>query len=939
MKKSPVAIAVSTAIGVTAAGFSNVTLAQELQEVVVTGTRIKTTDGFGQASPVAVVTSEDIKATGLTRLEDVLNSLPAVEVSQNSFISNGATGTASVDLRGLGASRTLVLFSGRRMQPGGVNTETPDVNQIPAGIIERIDVLTGGASATYGADAVSGVVNFVTRKVNGVELSFSASGYQHNNDNQYLRTLMDRRGFKYPDGNSGIDGQSRTLDLLVGSDFADGRGNATAYATWREGKELRWSARDYASCTLNVAGTACGGSGTSDIPNFYIYPIFGGEVDYSGTLGNPVNSDGYKLAPNGAMVTWDYAAGDNLYNFGPPNHFMRPDERYSLGAFVDYQVNDHLTPYLEINYTSSSSKAQIAESGTFFYAKVFDKNDALFPTAVKTSLAAFFPGAEGYQIYIGKRNTEGGPRAELTKYNSFRVVAGARGAITDKWSYDLSYQLGSTDSSSTYINDLIFDNIEKALSAGCASLSGGCYQVFTYKGITAAQAAALGGTAIATADTSVEIINGYVSGDLGFGLSGAGPIQAVFGAEYRANVYDRITDKLYNDGALAGSGSPFRSLKGGYNVSEMFVEFSVPVLDNLTADLAYRYSDYSTAGQTNTYRFGVDWKPLDQLRVRTGYNRAVRAPNIGDLYSPNIIGLWGGTDPCAGSTPRYTAAQCANTGVTAAQYGKVAASPASQYNQIGGGSLALQPETADTLTFGIVADPIENLTASIDYWNIDISDTISGLGPVLILEQCALQNKFCDLIKRGSTGSLWRSNNEYVLTTTQNFGEATWSGIDLAAAYRLEALGGTFAFNVLGTHMLKREVNPVPGNDSLKYDCVGKISEKCFAAPKNRATFGISYDSNEWWTVGGRVRYFSGVEYIGTADKIAKANMSKAQTYLDLNASFRFMDGWDASLGVSNVTDKEPPMVGDALSTNANTIAGFYDSLGRYLFAEVTARF
>jgi outer membrane receptor protein involved in Fe transport len=186
---------------------------------------------------------------------------------------------------------------------------------------------------------------------------------------------------------------------------------------------------------------------------------------------------------------------------------------------------------------------------------------------------------------------------------------------------------------------------------------------------------------------------------------------------------------------------------------------------------------------------------------------------------------------------------------------------------------------------------------------------------------------------------LWRSNNEYVLTTTQNFGEATWSGIDLAAAYRLEALGGSFAFNLLGTHMLKREVNPVPGNDSLKYDCVGTISEKCFAAPKNRATVGVNYDSNEWWSVGARARYFSGVEYIGTADKIAKANMSKAQTYLDVNASFRFMDGWDASVGISNVTDKEPPMVGDGLSTNANTIAGFYDSLGRYLFAEVTARF
>jgi len=895
MKKSPIAIAVSTAIGVTGVSFSNVSPAQELQEVVVTGTRIKTVDGFGQASPVAVVSAEDIKATGLTRLEDVLNSLPSVEVSQNSFVSNGSTGTASVDLRGLGASRTLVLFNGRRMQPGGVNTETPDINQVPAGIIERIDVLTGGASATYGADAVSGVVNFVTRKINGVELSLSASGYQHDNDNQFLRTLMDRRGFKYPDGDSGIDG--------------------------------------------HVAGTGCGGSGTAEIPNFYIYPTKGGVPDYNAP-GNPVSGDGYKLAPDGKMVAWNYAAGDNLYNFGPPNHFMRPDERYSLGAFVDYTVNEKFTPYLEINYTSSSSKAQIAESGTFFKDFIFDKNSPLLPAAVKASLAAFYPGDyDGYQIYIGKRNTEGGPRAELTEYNSFRMVAGARGNITENWSYDVSYQLGSTASSSTYINDVVFDSITKALSAGCEKTVDGCYQVFTYKGVTAAQAARLGGTAIARAETSVEVLNGFVSGDLGINPFGAGSVQAVVGAEYRANIYDRVTDKLYNDGELAGQGSPFRSLKGGYNVAELFTEFSIPVLENLTADLAYRYSDYSTAGQTNTYRFGVDFKPIDQLRVRTGFNRAVRAPNIGDLYSPNIIGLWGGTDPCAGTTPRFTAAQCANTGVTAAQYGRVAASPASQYNQIGGGSLTLQPETADTLTFGIVADPIENLTASVDYWNIDISDTISGLGPILILEQCALQNQFCSLIKRGVTGSLWRSNNEYVLTTTQNFGEATWSGVDLAAAYRLEALGGTFAFNLLGTHMLKREVNPVPGNDTLKYDCVGTISEKCFAAPKNRATIGVNYDSNEWWSVGARVRYFSGVEYIGTADKIAKANMDKAQTYLDLNASFRFMDGWDASVGISNFTDKEPPMVGDGLSTNANTISGFYDSLGRYLFAEVTARF
>lgn len=244
-----------------------------LEEIVVTGSRIAREQGFGQTSPVTVMGEEDISSFGLTRIEDVLNTMPQIEAGQNAFYANGATGTASLDLRGLSPERTLVLMNGRRFQPGGTNTQYVDVNQIPASMIERVEVLTGGASAVYGADAVAGVVNFIMRKVDGVEISLGASAYQHNNDNSYMRGLMDDAGYDYPKGSSGFDGKAYDIDMIVGSDFAGGRGNATVYATWRKSDELLEGKRDYSSCALDATGTYCGGSGNTPIPNFFIYPV------------------------------------------------------------------------------------------------------------------------------------------------------------------------------------------------------------------------------------------------------------------------------------------------------------------------------------------------------------------------------------------------------------------------------------------------------------------------------------------------------------------------------------------------------------------------------------------------------------------------------------------------------------------------------------------
>ncbi len=946
--KKLLSLAVSTALGLTGSFLvTDYAVAQDeqaddsdelLEEVIVTGSRIRQIDGFGRTSPVTVVGMDAIESTGLTRVEDVLNSLPQVETGLHSFDANGISGTASIDLRGLGANRTLVLMNGRRLQPGGVSTNAVDVNQIPAAMIERVEVLTGGASATYGADAVAGVVNFIMRRVTGVEISAGISGYQHDNDNKFIQNLMDKKKFDYPTGSSGIDGKAYNIDIIMGADFADGKGNATVYATWRDNQELLQGARDYSSCALSNSATSCGGSSTAVVPNFFIAPIVDGEVDYS-------VSEWVSLQPDGGFVDYD---GTNIYNYGPINHFMRPDTRWSMGAFVDYEINEHAIAYLETNFASDRTYGQIAESGTFYAAEYYlPLDNSLFPQAFRNSLMEYWPGADEFGIYIGKRNVEGGPRSSNFEHDGYRIVTGLKGAINDDWDYDVSYLYGSTASSLAYINDLLTPAIGIAVDGDLCAAASGCipYEVFTYQGVTPEAAQTLLGTAIATGKTSTRVINGFVTGDTGWNIGSADSIMVAGGFEHRVESYTRVSDTIFQEGSLAGQGGPTPGVDGSYNVLEFFGEANIPLLSDmpgaeaLNLDLAYRYSDYSTSGGASTYRVGLDWAPIDTVRVRAGYNRAVRAPNVSELFSVQALGLWSGDDPCAGDSPGYTEAQCANTGVQPGQYGNISESPAGQYNGLFGGNPLLDPEVADTYTLGVVWDAMDNMTVSVDYWKINIDDTINNIGATTILEQCGLYGQLCNQINRSPSGNLWQGTSGYVVDTTINLGENKWEGVDLAFAWTMDALGGTFTTNMLGTYMLTKETTSLPADPNSAYDCVGTISTRCFPSPEWRHTASVAYDSNEFWSVTGRWRYFQGVDYDGTTDTIAQANMSKSQNYFDLNAIFRFMGSHDVTLGVNNVFDKEPPMVGGTLTTNANTIAGFYDTLGRYLYANATFRF
>ena len=309
------------------------------------------------AAPVTVVSGQDFKLQGTSRVEDLLNSLPSVGASQASGVSNGASGTAEVDLRYLGSKRTLALINGRRMVPGDPNstTQAADLNFIPSSLIKRAEVLTGGASSVYGADAVAGVVNFIMdTEFTGIRFDGQYSFYQHNNNDPSVSGGLNvsdinaARGFTPPTG-SVADGGSFDGTISIGTGFDDGRGHATAYFGYRKVNPVLQGRRDFSHCTLQNTGGGvprCGGSATAN-PGTAV--IFTSTTSTLAALGPGT------ITPN----------AQNLYNFAPLNYFQRPDERYIAGVFANYEISPAIKPYLEFMFMDDHTLAQIAPSGDF----------------------------------------------------------------------------------------------------------------------------------------------------------------------------------------------------------------------------------------------------------------------------------------------------------------------------------------------------------------------------------------------------------------------------------------------------------------------------------------------------------------------------------------------------------------------------------------------
>ena len=980
---------ICTAMALTGAAQAADTASTDVQAVVVTGSRIPQPN-LQSASAVSVVTNADIVAQGATRVEDIINTLPQAFASQGSTISNGASGTATINLRGLGSSRTLVLIDGRRLVPGDPGTSAADINFIPSTLVDRVDVKTGGASADYGADAVAGVVNFVMIKnFQGVKLDVNYDTYQHDNSNAAGQAA--NTAHNYPLPSSGVsDGRGYEVSAIIGANAPDGKGNVTAYAAYRQINPVMEGNRDYSACTLSdSSGTslACSGSSTS----------FPGRFRYISTTTGKLTS--MTLGPNGTFTPYNSAV--NAYNFGPINYFQRPDERHTFGAFADYQIDPKADVYSQVMFADDDSVAQIAAGGIFLGGGpnstvgggyLVNCNNPQIPAAMLAQMCSAAQTAAAnagdyvtgsVPVNIGRRDVEGGPRSNDIRHTEYRVLLGMKGDLDKSWSYDgyLLYGTSILQTSTTgyFLNSRIKNALQVINNASgvpvCVS-GGSCqpYNPWVAGGVTQAALNYLESPSFAKGTSTERVASLYVNGKLGdYGVKSPyakDGVSVSVGGEYREEASTYVADALAQSGDLSGAGGASPTVNGSYNVYDLFGEVHVPVISDrpfvksLDLETAYRYSDYSSIGSTSTWKVEGEWSINDEVRLRSSFNRAVRAPNINELYTPQNLVLDGNSDPCVGAigskTLTATAAQCARSGVTAAQYGNISPSSSNQFSGITGGNPNLKPETSDTLSLGAVFTPAfaPGLILSVDYFDISVKSYISGVGFNVILNQCLTTGQFCSQVHRDNLGEL-DPNTGYIQDTTLNTGKLETSGVDLNASYRfsLDKVGlkdmGRVTLTAVGTYLDSYKTTVLPGFPT--YDCAGYYGNTCGTPnPKWRHKIRATWDTPWFGTsLSAQWRYFDSVTLDGATSNplINGGNVTYvpseasigAYNYIDLSASFKVKDGYTLRVGVNNVFDKDPPIVGsDYCPTgqcNGNTFPQVYDGLGRYLFASISAAF
>ena len=967
--------------------------------VVITGSLIPQNGNLVETSPVTQLSAADFDVRGVVRAEDMINQLPQAFGAQGSNLANGATGTSSVNLRGLGASRTLTLLNGRRLPYGTLTSAAPDVNFIPAALVKKVDVLTGGASATYGSDAVAGVVNFVLdTEFEGVRIDSNYSFYQHDNSNSYIQDILggfaaaSPSQYRVPDGSTS-DGESVDITAAFGGKLDSGRGHVMGFLSYQNTKEILQANRDYSQCALSTTNGGedftCAGSPTNQFTNI---------LDLGSNL--PTGLWGRVDPTTDQFIARDFVS--DTFNYNPYNHYQRPNERYSFGAFGNYDINPYVNAYAELMFMDNRTNSQIAPSGVFGYGVTGENGgincDNPFLSAQQVDFICTSRGASGSdiagvgEILFLRRNVEGGNRNNDIRHTTYRGVVGLKGTIGDTpWGYDVSASYANVPRSEIYNNDLSIRKMSQALyavddgtgnavcainaDADAANDDPNCapYDIFSGAGPSQAALSYIVNPLFRDGDVKQTVVSAKTYADLGdYGIqspmSDEG-IKVAFGAEYRRDSLDSNPDANFQSGDGAGQGGPTNPIDGSQEVYDFFGELNAPLIqgrpgiETFGFDLAYRRSNYDEVS-SDSYKVGVEYAPVQDIRFRGSFQRAVRAANILELFSAQSIGLFDLTqgsngiyDPCAGPTPTATAAQCANTGVTAAQYGNIADNPAGQFNTLTGGNPDLEPEKSDTYTFGFVATPsaIPGLTVSMDYFDITVEDLVGTVPQELALDSCLETGDpfFCSLVNRGNGGTLWAGQSGYVVATNINTGELSTTGIDLLASYALDLNArGSLNFDYVATWLDKLETKPLPTSTGTDiFDCAGYYGGKCAsgggtevangASPQYRHKASMTWsDADGKYSVTGTWRYFGEVETDGGDDGTINGTLD-SQNYLDLSGSWNATDYMALRLGVNNITDEEPPLssiVGTAPG-NGNTYPQIYDAYGRYIFLGATFDF
>nr|WP_221773730.1 TonB-dependent receptor [Novosphingobium piscinae] len=932
--------------------------AAEEETIVVTGTLLKSPN-LVLSSPVNVVGEKEIAARQINNAEQLLRNLPGVVPAIGSAVNNGNGGSSFVNLRGLGTQRNLALIDGDRIVPAAQGGQF-DLNNVPLALVSRVDVLTGGASTTYGADAVSGVVNFVTKQnFSGLDARFSYG--------------LTQQG----------DGATFRGDITMGGNFAEDRGNAVISFGYQKTNPVYQGDRDISLFQINsFNGRAAGGSPTDTPSSFYF------------TATQPT------ALQNNETGTGFVTANADGFNFAPFNIFQTPFERFNLFAQAKYEITDNIEVYGRGMFSKNTVSTIIAPSGIFGETLSVNINNPFISAGQRATICAANPTLDcsagstaTFSIpAVYRRTVEVGPRISKFTTTVFDYKVGLRGKITDTVNFDVNAAYGQSNLVQALSGYTLRSRVSQALLADnattCRNTAGGCVPLNLFGGtgsITPAMVGFIQGNSTVAIDTGLSQVRGVINGDFGVSAPGAEtPINFAVGAEYRNYTFTRNPDNLSQvPGELGGGGGAILPFTGGYKVTEGFAEVNVPLVEdkpffkNLSLEGGIRQSHYEVNApgkpsfNATTWKVGSSWEPVDGIKLRGGYNRAVRAPNIGELFAPVVTGLTSlAVDPCSGTKAQGNAnltAVCIAQGATAAMIsaGSIQDPAAGQANATGGGNPNILPETADTVTIGAVLQPamVPGLTLTVDYFNVKVNSAITSATPGDIINACfgsitatSATSAACTSIRRNPVNGRLSGPTGTVFGLPQpltNRGRLYTSGIDMTAAYGTELGFAKLSFNLNGTYTIDNYFRASP--TAVNRECVGQYSVNCGPTgggiqPKWQHNLRSTLDFGDinvslLWNFQTGVRYeqrlfevrpaFRGV-ITGSGPLVGQTvdfNRIPAFSYFDLSSGFKIMDRFNVDFLIANLFNKKAPIVGSTLGTtgqnSGNTYPSSYDALGR----------
>ena len=918
-----------------------------IDEILITGSRIKRGNQFSKA-PINTIDAESLDLAGNLTIAEAINELPQLGESFGSQNQNITSlndgfnaGTALINLRNLGSKRTLVLVNGRRHIGGNPGTSSVDLNAIPAAMIDRIEIVTGAASAVYGADAVSGVVNVILK-----------------NDYQGVNV-----GIRYGQHTEEQDGTEKSFSLMIGDVFDSnvGKGSFLVSAEFTDSDEIVAGDREFGKfdgCDFSV-DSSCG---SSAIP--------GGRLRNIGIPGD------FTFDESGTPSLWDGTRFNRL-----PNRFSQiPIEREIFFGAFNYTLFEagekSVNLFLEASYSHSKSSVQI-EPQFFWFRRSTPQltsgfNQQLVPVDNPFMLAAVARvealtgdtatlNPDGVQIL--RRITELGVRTSTSDRNNHRFLVGINGDISSTWSYEIYYQKGritaNQDDGNTLDKQRFFAGLDIDDNGTPGNLDDDVCRdsVFVALGCTPVD---IFGTNIISSDfldyalidvisfieSEQEVISAFVSGEL-FSLP-AGPVGVVFGAEYREEFTSIRADEALQDGH-AGTRS-MQSIQGQYDVSDVFVEARLPLLDDFgivdyfEVDVAARFSDYSTVGDETSWSIRADLSFNDRIKLRATYGTAVRAPNINELFSPVQDSTTNIVDPCDTDGGLIVL-----TGVTATNCAAAIGAGSTTFDQTQiqaqtvrgrtGGNPNLLAEDANTYSFGAVVRPLDNLLISVDYFNIELDNAISTFALQDLANQCIFLSvsEFCAQVDRDSSGQIVAVNNALINAATEKI-----DGVDVQATIGFDIGDGVLDIQLNYSHLLGHEFTAFDGGNVDKLEGqVGNFDDRLVTRfTYTRRNFLLAW-STRWLSSANADNLL-----VDDPDPvIAAGNSIGSVLYNDLYGSYVFGNDsqFQVAAGIKNILDEQPPIITQPARTQvsgANTVVGgIYDTRGQFIYLRFSADF